>query len=379
MDDMTSADRRRDAAFGKGKRGPKRVGEPMLRVVARATGRGGRTLGARDEAAEAGVAMSYYLTGTVAGVRVRRSLGLCSSKRQARLVAERLRVLYEAKAVADPGGFLRDLGVESELGVKWEEACEHYMRHSRWDGDAGYMRRVTDSLRGVPVGMVDQAKVEAAIRKVSGGRKGGKAADSTVRRMMNQYAAVLNHAHAQGWCRKVTLRKPEDGEARLRWLSEEEIEFLERALPPLERDLFVMLVYTGARMKEVWQLEWADVGENGVVLASRKGTGGLRKRLVPLHAKVRDVLMRRPSREGRVWPEFVDANRMSKFASDMFKAAGVDGVTAHVCRHTFISHLVMRGVDIVYVKELAGHAKIEMTLRYAHLAPHKLQAQVDRL
>jgi site-specific recombinase XerD len=42
----------------------------------------------------------------------------------------------------------------------------------------------------------------------------------------------------------------------------------------------------------------------------------------------------------------------------------------HTFRHTFISRLVQRGVPLVTVKELAGHKTMDMTLRYAHLAPN---------
>ena len=54
-------------------------------------------------------------------------------------------------------------------------------------------------------------------------------------------------------------------------------------------------------------------------------------------------------------------------------------VTWHVFRHTFISRLVMAGVDLRTVQELAGHKDISMTIRYAHLSPdHKLSA-IDQL
>ena len=51
------------------------------------------------------------------------------------------------------------------------------------------------------------------------------------------------------------------------------------------------------------------------------------------------------------------------------KRADLRRVGWHVLRHTFASHLVMRGVALKAVQELLGHASIEMTMRYAHLSP----------
>ena len=61
------------------------------------------------------------------------------------------------------------------------------------------------------------------------------------------------------------------------------------------------------------------------------------------------------------------------------KKAGIKDFTWHHLRHTFASRLIMAGVDITTVAALMGHKKIQMTMRYAHLAPaHKLGA-VERL
>jgi putative addiction module component (TIGR02574 family) len=51
----------------------------------------------------------------------------------------------------------------------------------------------------------------------------------------------------------------------------------------------------------------------------------------------------------------------------------------HVTRHTFASHLVMRGVPLKAVQELLGHTDIKTTMRYAHLAPAVRREAVESL
>jgi site-specific recombinase XerD len=47
----------------------------------------------------------------------------------------------------------------------------------------------------------------------------------------------------------------------------------------------------------------------------------------------------------------------------------------HILRHTFCSHLAMRGAVPKVIQELAGHAQLSTTMRYMHLAKgHKEQA-----
>ena len=51
----------------------------------------------------------------------------------------------------------------------------------------------------------------------------------------------------------------------------------------------------------------------------------------------------------------------------------------HVLRHSFASHLVLKGIPLKAVQDLLGHATYEMTLRYAHLAPSVHRAAVEVL
>jgi integrase len=59
--------------------------------------------------------------------------------------------------------------------------------------------------------------------------------------------------------------------------------------------------------------------------------------------------------------------------------AGLVDFTWYCLRHTFASRLVMAGVDIRTVAELMGHKTIQMTMRYAHLAPEHNLAAVESL
>jgi integrase len=52
------------------------------------------------------------------------------------------------------------------------------------------------------------------------------------------------------------------------------------------------------------------------------------------------------------------------------------GQAAHVLRHTFASHFVMNGGDILTLQRILGHSSLNMTMRYAHLAPEHLEMAV---
>ncbi len=51
----------------------------------------------------------------------------------------------------------------------------------------------------------------------------------------------------------------------------------------------------------------------------------------------------------------------------------------HILRHTFCSHLAMRGAPARAIQELAGHADLATTRRYMHLSPAALDAAIRLL
>lgn len=63
------------------------------------------------------------------------------------------------------------------------------------------------------------------------------------------------------------------------------------------------------------------------------------------------------------------------------KAARRAGVRkgVHILRHTFCSHLAMRGAPARAIQELAGHQDLGTTQRYMHLSPAALDAAIRLL
>ncbi|AUI88408.1 integrase [Vibrio azureus] len=53
------------------------------------------------------------------------------------------------------------------------------------------------------------------------------------------------------------------------------------------------------------------------------------------------------------------------------------GQASHVLRHTFASHFMMNGGNILVLRDILGHADISMTMRYAHFAPDHLTEAIS--
>jgi site-specific recombinase XerD len=142
---------------------------------------------------------------------------------------------------------------------------------------------------------------------------------------------------------------------------------------------------TGMRCSEQYRTKWPDVDFARHVLTVRQSKHG-EKRFVPLNsialAMLNFLQSRAPETEGghvflSMNNEPLTGNR--HWFEDAVIKAGIRGFTWHDLRHTFASRLAMAGVDLRRIQELMGHKTIQMTCRYAHLAPADLLAAVEKL
>jgi len=146
----------------------------------------------------------------------------------------------------------------------------------------------------------------------------------------------------------------------------------------------------GLRLGEVCHLQVADIDSARMVIHVRTGKGD-RERLTVLSPRLLEALraywrLARP----RVWlfpgarpdrPVSCDSVRRV-FHSACAQAGLPCGYTPHSLRHSFATHLLDAGTDLVLIQHLLGHTSIRTTCRYTHVSLARFQqapSLLDRL
>jgi integrase len=145
----------------------------------------------------------------------------------------------------------------------------------------------------------------------------------------------------------------------------------------------------GLRAGEAMALEQPDVSRaNGVITVERqvwRGVVGAPKsgkgRSVPMTTALRGALaavrhLRSPLVLVQDDGTMLTAKVLRGWMKSAQRLAGLKATgNFHILRHTFCSHLAMRGAPAKVIQELAGHRHLTTTMRYMHLAKgHKEQA-----
>ncbi|MFZ0661201.1 MAG: site-specific integrase [Acidobacteriaceae bacterium] len=174
--------------------------------------------------------------------------------------------------------------------------------------------------------------------------------------------------------------------ARIRFLSDGEEQMLRKAINkrcPDHMEEFDVALNTGMRKGEQYTTEWSQVSFKRKRL-KLEGTKNGSDREIPMNRTCLcafEALHKRRHHDGRVFQSKFgeDLNNPRSWFDRCLEDAGISNFTWHCLRHTFISRLVMKGVDLRTVQELAGHKTISMTARYAHLSSTHLDTAVEKL
>ncbi len=314
----------------------------------------------------------FYMNFTVNGVRVFKSTGKFTKKEAKQVEAlERQKLLDEEK-----------LTPQQRLSRTLMSHAIEQVNQARWikckDKTGAYRNatRFITLMGDMPLSDVNEEVVYEYIAKLEATGIG----TATV----NRYLAAL----------KTTLRfkrQPADyiklgkeSKGRIRVISKKEEETLLALIRGVKlnktnqfyvetADLIEVLVDTGLRLSEGINLKYADINfeTNLISIWVNKGE---KPRSVPMTKRVKSILKERKKGD-KESPFTITRHQAGHAWNWVRKKMGLakdKEFIMHALRHTCASRLVNKGVDLYVVKEYLGHSTIQVTERYAHLAPDKL-------
>jgi len=171
-----------------------------------------------------------------------------------------------------------------------------------------------------------------------------------------------------------TVRPFKSEEAELAYLEHEEItRLLDECLKSRNDSTYwvsCLCLVTGARWDEAESITTKQIRNLKVSFFKTKGN---RNRTVPISKAFSDSLPR-PEKPGRYFKSCYSAFRKAVERAELNLP---DGQLSNVLRHTFASHFMMNGGNILVLKDILGHTDIKMTMRYAHFAPSHLAEAVE--
>ncbi|MDN3512311.1 MAG: site-specific integrase [Candidatus Jettenia sp.] len=271
--------------------------------------------------------------------------------------------------------------------VKWAE------RQKSFDSKICLIKQLAEKFGNIPLRrfnsmMLEQYQTERLSQGIKA-IKGNKPA--TVNRLIATISHIFTKVVEWNMVEEETLKRvrkvkllPENNR-RLRYLSTEECQRLVDSCDKHLKPIAITALNTGMQKDEVLGLKWDNIDlKAGFILLNQDQTENSEHKELPINQTLREILqsISRCEDVPYIFHDPVIRNRyddVKRSFKTALKRAEIRDFKFHDLRHTFVSRLVMAGIDLTTVKELMGYKDFKMTLRYVHLAPnHKVKA-VDTL
>jgi len=314
----------------------------------------------------------FYMNFTINGVRVFKSTGKFTKKEAKHVEAmERQKVMEEVKLTPQ----------EKAARTLLSDALKQ-VNQARWKsnkdstGPERMINKIIDMISDVAIGSINEDVIQDIITRL----EATQISPATINRYLSAIKTLLRYKK-QPWD-YIKLRKEPKG--RIRVISKDEqkqVLDIIRGAKMNERnsfytetaDLLEVLVDTGMRLSEALHMKYEDIDFNSN-LVSIWVNKGEKPRSIPMTKRVRVILENRKAINGTS-PFSITKHQAGNAWNWARKQMGLTldkEFVIHALRHTCASRLVNMGVDLYVVKEYLGHSSIQVTERYAHLAPNKL-------
>lgn len=171
---------------------------------------------------------------------------------------------------------------------------------------------------------------------------------------------------------------------------EEVLQFIEAATTHRDRTLLRTAYACGLRIQELLHLQVADIDSARMVVVVRQGKGR-KDRLVPLSPRLLAELRvywqwQRPKKwlfPGQKPDQPLTASNVQRMCQRLVAELGFSKrVTPHTLRHSFATHMLEAGVDLLTLQAILGHSSLQTTALYLHIGARRLQqvpSLLDRL
>lgn len=160
---------------------------------------------------------------------------------------------------------------------------------------------------------------------------------------------------------------------------EETVRLISSTVNPKHRCILSLLYGTGVRVSELTHIKMRDIDLDRMILRVYQGKGK-KDRFTILPLSLKDILTKQ--QKLKTPEDFLFTNgrgarlteaTIQKIVAQAAVRAGVrKTVSPHTLRHSFATHLLENGTDIRYIQELLGHAKLQTTQIYTHVARNNL-------
>ena len=155
---------------------------------------------------------------------------------------------------------------------------------------------------------------------------------------------------------------------------EEAHRMIDHTLNLKHKALVMVLYYGGIRLNEARTLKWSDIDFDRNLIHLKCTKGG-NERVVFLHERLKECIIQLKGTFDRE-PVFVSESTGEMYSSRSIqlivkgsaRRAGIQkDVTPHTLRHSFATHLLEGGVNILNIQRLLGHRNLKTTTIYTHV------------
>jgi integrase len=327
----------------------------------------------------------WYLYWTSNGTKRGRSLG---TKQKA--VADRHLKEFEYRLATQQLGQTTDVALE-QLQDEFLSYKKAVLKPSSYErGLRPRVREFVEFLADRGVTMASQvtiAHIQEFQRNLTGEEKPPK--PTTVRNYMFAASGLMGFAVERGYVANNVVRSVKKVKAAKnppRYLSFEDWEKVKAVAQETHLwPLVATAYYTGFRNSELRFLTWPEIdfGMGLITLTNKAGftLKNRQSRTVPLNTELKAILKPLKRDEGYCFldthgEQWSDVGLSAAFKRLVVKPSELPHFSLHAMRHTFASHLVMKGVSIYKVSQWLGHRSVDTTMIYAHLAPQDDQINI---